>query len=146
MQKLKLQLVTPERVVYEAQVDQVTAMTEAGEVTILPGHIPLVATLRSGELRTKTDGKEELLVASTGFIEVRPGNEIVILADTAERAEELDVSSIEAARDRAKKALESARHEEDVDFTALAAGLERELARHRVALKRKKYKDVGGER
>lgn len=146
MQKLKLQLVTPERVVYEALVDQVTAMTEAGEVTILPGHIPLVATLRSGELRTKTDGKEELLVASTGFIEVRPGSEVVILADTAERAEELDLTSIEAARDRAKKALEEVRHEEDVDFTALSASLERELARHRVALKRKKYKDVGGER
>ncbi len=143
---MKLLLVTPERVVYEAEVDQVTAMTEAGEITVLPGHIPLVATLKSGELRTKVDGKEELLVASTGFLEVRPGNEVVILADTAERAEELDVKLIEEARERAARTLEEARHQEDVDFGALTAGLEREIARHRVALKRKKYKDVGGER
>ena len=143
MKKLKLNLVTPEKIVYEAQVDQVTAMTEAGEITILSGHIPLVATLRSGELRTKTDGHEELLVASTGFIEVRPGNEVVFLADTAERAEELDLKSIEEARERAARTLEEARNKEDVDFGALTAGLERELARHRVALKRKKYKDVG---
>ncbi|HBL39115.1 TPA: ATP synthase F1 subunit epsilon [Candidatus Uhrbacteria bacterium] len=143
MKKLKLKLVTPEKIVYEAQVDQVTAMTEAGEITILSGHIPLVATLRSGELRTKTDGHEELLVASTGFIEVRPGNEVVFLADTAERAEELDLKSIEEARERAARTLEEARNKEDVDFGALTAGLERELARHRVALKRKKYKDVG---
>jgi len=143
VKKLKLKLVTPEKIVYEAQVDQVTAMTEAGEITILSGHIPLVATLRSGELRTKTDGHEELLVASTGFIEVRPGNEVVFLADTAERAEELDLKSIEEARERAARTLEEARNKEDVDFGALTAGLERELARHRVALKRKKYKDVG---
>jgi len=143
VKKLKLKLVTPEKIVYEAQVDQVTAMTEAGEITILYGHIPLVATLRSGELRTKTDGHEELLVASTGFIEVRPGNEVVFLADTAERAEELDLKSIEEARERAARTLEEARNKEDVDFGALTAGLERELARHRVALKRKKYKDVG---
>ena len=118
MKKLKLKLVTPEKIVYEAQVDQVTAMTEAGEITILSGHIPLLATLPSGELRTKTDGHEELLVASTGFIEVRPGDEVVVLADTAERAEELDLKSIEEARERARRSLEEARHKEDVDFGA----------------------------
>jgi F-type H+-transporting ATPase subunit epsilon len=142
--KLKLKIVTPERIVFEAEVDQITAMTQMGEVTILPGHIPLVAMLKAGELRTKTGGKEELMVASTGFIEVRAGNEVVILADTADRAEELDIKSIEEAKERAVKALEDARHKEDVDFGELTASLERELARHRVALKRKKYKDVGG--
>ena len=142
--KLKLKLVTPERIVYEEEVDQVTATTGMGEITVLPGHIPLVSTLRDGELRTKTNGKEELMVASTGFIEIRPGDEVVILADSADRAEELDIKSIEEAKERAQKALDEARNQEDVDFGELTATLERELARHRVALKRKKYKDVGG--
>jgi len=141
--KLKLKLVTPERVVYEAEVDQVTATTEMGEITVMPGHIPLVATLRAGELRTKTDGKEELLVASTGFLEIRPGNEVVVLADSAEHSEDLNLASIEEARERARQALEEARDKADVDFGALTASLERELARHRVASKKKKYKDVG---
>ena len=143
MQKLKLKLVTPERVVYEAEVDQVSATTEMGEITILSGHIPLVATLRAGELRTKTDGREELLVAGTGFIEVRPGDEVIVLADSAEHSEELNLTVIEEAKERARQALLEARDKEDVDFGALAAGLEKELARYRVASKKKKYKDVG---
>ena len=135
--KLSLKIVTPERVVFEDEVDSVTAYTDMGEVTILPGHVPLVAALRAGEARTKKDGREELLAHSTGFIEVRANNQIVILADTAERLEELELEKIEAARDRARAMLEEKRHVDDVSFADAAAMMERELARYRVAMKGK---------
>lgn len=136
MNKLSLKIVTPERVVYEDEVDSVSAMTDMGEVTILPDHVPLVSNLRAGELRLKKDGEELLLVASTGFLEVRSGTEIVILADTAERIEELELAKIEEAKERARKLLEEKRHADDVSFADAAALLERELARYRVAMKR----------
>ena len=139
MQKLKLKIVTPERVVFEDEVDSVTAMTESGEVTILPNHVPLVTNLRAGELTARTDGSVQYLVASTGFLEIRPGNEIVILADTAERAEELELEKIEAAKELAHRILTEKRHIDDVAFADAAAMLERELARYRVAIKRKKH-------
>jgi len=143
MTKLHLSIVTPERIVFEDEVDSVSVMTDMGEVTVLPNHIPLVANLRAGELRLKKSGVEEFLVASTGFLQVRPGNQIVILADTAERAEELEVGKIEEAKERARKMLEEKRHVDDVAFADAAAMMERELARYKVAVKRKKYKDVG---
>ncbi|MBI5793790.1 ATP synthase F1 subunit epsilon [Candidatus Uhrbacteria bacterium] len=143
MKKLHLSIVTPERIVYEDEVDSVSVMTDMGEVTVLPDHIPLVANLRAGELTLRKDGAVQYLVASTGFLEVRPGNKLVVLADTAERAEELELEKIEEARERARQLLEEKRHVDDVAFADAAAILERELARHRVAVKRKKYKDVG---
>ena len=65
----------------------------------------LVATLQAGEIRTKVGSKEHLLAVSTGFVEVRPGNEVVLLADTAELADELDIKKIEEARELAKKTM-----------------------------------------
>ena len=143
MKKLHLSIVTPERVVYEDEVDSVSVMTDMGEVTVLPDHISLVANLRAGELTLRKNGTQEFLVASTGFLEVRPNNQIVVLADTAERAEELELEKIEEARERARQLLLEKRHVDDVAFADAAAILERELARHRVAMKRKKYRDVG---
>jgi len=143
MKKLHLSIVTPERIVYEDEVDSVSVMTDMGEVTVLVDHIPLVANLRAGELRLKKDGIEQFMVASTGFLQVRPGNKIVILADTAERAEELDLEKIEEAREHARALLLKKRHGDDVSFADAAAMMERELARYQVAVKRKKYRDVG---
>ena len=143
MNKLHLSIVTPERIVYQDEVDSVSVMTDMGELTILPHHVPLVANLRSGELRLRKNGTEQFMVSSTGFLHVRSKNEIIILADTAERVEELELEKIEAAKERARKLLEEKRHGDDVAFADAAAMLERELARYRVALKRKKYKDVG---
>jgi F-type H+-transporting ATPase subunit epsilon len=136
--QLSLKVVTPERIVYEDNVDSVSVMTEIGEVTILPNHVPLVSNLRSGEVRLKKNGEESHLVASTGFLEVRSGNQVFILADTAERAEELDLEKIEEARERARKFLTETRHKDDVAFADAAVHLERELARYHVALKKKK--------
>ena len=140
MSKLHLSIVTPERIVFEDEVDSVSAMTQMGEVTILPGHVPLVANLQAGELRLKKNGEESFLVASTGFLQVQSGSKIVILADTAERVEELELEKIEEARERARKLLTETRHVDDVAFAHAAAMMERELARHRVVSRRKKYK------
>lgn len=139
---LSLKIVTPERIVYKDTVDSVTATTQMGEVTILSNHIPLVANLQAGELTVRKNGAEEFLVASTGFLEVRAGNEIVILADTAERVEELELEKIAEAKERARRLLEEKRHVDDVAFADAAAMLERELARERVMIKRKKYRNV----
>src|SRR3989338_2098747 len=137
MQKLHLQIVTPERLVFEDEIDTLSVMTEMGEITILPNHIPLVANLRAGEMRLQKDGEEHVLASSTGFIEVRPGNTIIILADSAERMEELDLEKIEIAKEQARKAMEEKREVDDVAFALAAAALERELARYKVAMKRK---------
>ncbi len=140
MSKLSLKLVTPERVVFEDEVDSVTAMTEAGEITLLPGHVPIVSTLKPGEMRLKKGKDEELLAVSTGFLEVRPGNQVVILADTAERVEELELEQIAQAKEAAKRLLEEKRNADDVSFADAAAALERELIREKVA--QKKYRKM----
>lgn len=113
-------------------------MTKQGEITILPNHIPLVGLLVPGELRYKKNGEEKSIAISTGFIEVRPKSEVVILADTAEHAAEIDLARAEEARSKAAALMSEARNREDVDFAALAAVMERELARLRVGNKYRK--------
>lgn len=138
MAQLQLKIVTPERIVFEGAVDSLSAMTENGEVTILPNHVPLATLLRAGEMRAMVGKDELLLAASTGLLEVRPGNQVVVLAETAERSEELELSAIEDAKRRAEEALGEARRRNDVSFADAAAHLERELARYKVALKKKR--------
>lgn len=137
MSKLTIKIVTPERVVFEGSADSLSAMTENGEVTILPHHVSLVSLLRSGEMRLRDNGQETLLAVSTGVLEVRAGSQIIILADTAERSEELELEKIEAAKNLAQQRLLDARAKNDVAYADAAAHLERELARYRVATKHK---------
>ncbi len=134
--KLTYTIVTPERIVQEGEADLVTVMTSTGEITVLPTHMPLVTLMRAGEMRIKNGSEEMLLATSTGLFEVREGSKIVVLADTAERCEELELAAIEAAKKQAEDALIEARHRNDVSFTDAAVHLERELARYKVAMKR----------
>ncbi|MFA5945423.1 MAG: ATP synthase F1 subunit epsilon [Patescibacteria group bacterium] len=134
---LKYKLITPDRIVSEGETSSLTVMTESGEITILPGHIPLATLLRAGEMRVGSGAKEELLAVSGGMLEVKPGNEIVILAETAEHSHELELAAIEEAKKRAEDALKEARNRNDVGYADAAAHLERELARYRVAMKGK---------
>lgn len=138
MSKIKLELTTPERKVFEDEVDQITLPTKEGEITILPHHIPLVGILVPGMATVVKDGTETFLAVSGGFIEVQPDNRVIVLADTAERAEELDEKKIEEARERAKQMMDEKRHVDDTSFADAAAALERELARLKVV--RKKYR------
>ena len=140
MPKLHYQIVTPDRVVQEGDADLITVMTSMGEITVLPNHIPLLALMRAGEMRIMNNGVETLLATSTGLFEVRDGSSIVVLADTAERSEELELEAIEAAKKLAEDSLKNLRNSNDVGFADAAAHLERELARYRVAMKKGKTK------
>lgn len=139
--KIKFKIATPERVVYEAEVDQVTCPTQMGEITILPNHIPLVANLKPGELKIVENGEPRHIAVAGGFIEVRPKNEVVILADAAEYEEEINLARAEEARERASKLMKEKIQSEE-EYAEVLAALERSLARIKVARKRK-YRDVG---
>ncbi len=101
---LKIDIVTAERIVYSAEVDEVIAPGVQGQLGILPRHAPLMTTLQAGELLVKKGGQEDILAISGGFLEVRPDH-IIILADQAERAEEIDAARAEEARKRAEERL-----------------------------------------
>ncbi|OIO49132.1 ATP synthase F1 subunit epsilon [bacterium (Candidatus Gribaldobacteria) CG_4_10_14_0_2_um_filter_41_16] len=135
MNKINFKIVTPERVVYESEIDQATIPTVQGEITILPNHISLVGVLKPGELMIKK-GKEEIAMAvSGGMIEVAK-NKVIVLADTAEHASEIDEQRAKEAKDRALK-LMSEKNREEVDYTGLAIQIEKELARLKVARRHK---------
>lgn len=141
MTKIKFKIATPERVIYESDVDQVTCPTQMGEITVLPDHIPLVANLVPGEMKIVENGLEKFLATSGGIVEVRPGNEVVILADAAEHPEEIDISRAEQAREKARKLMTEKTLGEE-EFAATSAALERSLTRIKIA-KKHRYKNVG---
>lgn len=136
MSSIKFKIVTPERTVVEQEVYQATLPVEDGEVTILPEHVPYVGALKAGEimLRREMNSEPESLATSGGFVEFHD-NTMVILADTAERAEEIDLERAEAARLRAEKLKEERIHMDDEEYARTAALIEKELARVRVAKK-----------
>lgn len=131
---LQVEIVTAEQVIYsEDGVDQVVAPGSDGEFTVLPQHAEFVTTLRPGELRITKGGEIEDLAITGGFLEVRD-DRIVVLADAAERIEEIDIERAEAARLRAQEALQEKQGLADLAMTQ--AALQRALMRLRVAEKR----------
>lgn len=131
---LHIQLTTPERIVYKADVEELSLPTSMGEITILPHHVPLVANLAQGEIRAKEKDTVLAFACSGGFIEVKPNGEVIILADNAERAEEIDEARAEAARKRAENLMKE-KVSDHAEYAAISTKLERELARLRVARK-----------
>jgi F-type H+-transporting ATPase subunit epsilon len=131
MAGLRLDIVTAERSVYSEEVDMVIAPGVEGQLGILPHHVPLMTRLQAGELRIKKGGQEESLAISGGFLEVRP-DRVVVLADAAERAEEIDVARAEEAKRRAQERL-AAKYAPGVDVARAEAALRRALARLKVA-------------
>ncbi len=138
---LHFKILTLENTVYESDIEQVTIPTQDGEVTVLARHTPLVSLLKPGQLRLKKDGEELLMSVSGGFIEVRPDSKVVILADTAERADEIDLERAEAGRKRAEAMLQEKESIDNIEFARLQAILEKELARIKVG---KKYRSLNG--
>jgi F-type H+-transporting ATPase subunit epsilon len=105
MAKLEVEIVTGERIILsETDVDMVVAPGADGTLGILPKHAPLISTLAAGELRVKKGGREESIVVFGGFIEVTP-EKVTILADSAERIDEIDVGRADEARKRAEDAI-----------------------------------------
>lgn len=120
----------------ESEMYQATLPVEGGEVTILPNHIPYIGALKAGEivLRKEANGEEISLVTSGGFVEFHD-NILIILADTAERAEEIDLTRAEEARKRAEEINREKAHMGEEEYARTAAMIEKELARVRVARK-----------
>lgn len=128
MAKLSVELVTAEQRVVSGEADYLIAPGIEGELGVLPNHIPLMTPLRPGEVMIRNDGEEQYLFVTGGFLQVLP-DRVVILADAAERAEEIDEQRADAARQRAQQALEQS---DGLDAEARAA-LERAVFRIRVA-------------
>jgi F-type H+-transporting ATPase subunit epsilon len=135
MATTRLDIVTAEREVFSDEVDEVVAPGVEGQLGILPHHAPLMTTLLPGELLVKKGGEEFYLAISGGFIEVRP-DRIIILADAAERVEEIDIARAEEAKRRAEQRL--AEHAPGVDTARAEAALRRSLIRLRVAERRRR--------
>ena len=131
---LQLEIVTPERLAYSDEVDAVTLPGIEGELGVLPHHAPLVSTLGLGELRIRKGGAEESFAIAGGFLQVLP-DRVVVLAETADMASEIDLEKAQEARREAEKALESGYHE-GVDLSTARAALQQALLRERVAQRR----------
>jgi F-type H+-transporting ATPase subunit epsilon len=132
---IRLEIVTAERLVLEDDVDQINAPTKDGRVGILPHHSPLLTVLDVGEMNIIKDGKRTEFALSGGFMEVLP-DQVTILADTVERADEIDEARAEQARRRAEERMRQYHSEQDL---ALAeAELRRAMLRLQVAQLKKK--------
>lgn len=130
-EKLKLELVTPYRQVLSQEVDEVTAPGTLGEFGILPGHTPLLTTLRIGELTYKQGSAVTHVFVNWGYIEVE--NDVVtVLVETAEQADKIDLARAQAALGRAQEALKRL-SPDDKDFKVMEAALERALIRVQIA-------------
>lgn len=135
MSPVRLDIVTAERLVYSEEVDLVIAPGIEGELGILPQHMPLMTTLEPGEMVVRTGAEEFSLAISGGFLEVRP-DRIIVLADSAERDDEIDLARAEEARRRARERID--RPTTDVDVARAEAALRRSMARLKVAEKRRR--------
>jgi F-type H+-transporting ATPase subunit epsilon len=133
---LHLEVITPERKVYEEDVDMVVAPASDGYVGILPHHTPLFTTLGPGEFKVKRGGVEEILAVFGGFMDVR-SDRVVVLTDAAEHAEEIDATRAQQARDRAQQVL-AAGAASAADEQRARAELQRALVRLRVSESRRR--------
>jgi F-type H+-transporting ATPase subunit epsilon len=129
MKTIKVSIVTPNGPVYESDVEMVSTKAQSGELGILPGHIPMVAPLAIGVVRLKEPGRkdQELVSVSGGFLEVRP-DKVTILAQAAEKAEDIDVERALKAKERAEQRMKEQKVE-DIDFRRVELALQRAINR-----------------
>ena len=132
--RIKFKIVTPEKTLFEQEIDQVTLPVSDGQVRILPGHRSYIASLKPGEIMFKADNQETAMATSGGFIEFN-NNELVVLADTAEVASEIDLQRAEQAIQRAQALKDEKVSLSEQEYARVAAAIERESARIRVAKK-----------
>jgi F-type H+-transporting ATPase subunit epsilon len=132
---LLLEIVTPERLAYSDTVDAVNVPGIEGELGILPHHAPLVSMLGIGELRIRKGGSEEAFAIVGGFLQVRP-DKVVVMAETADMAGDIDLEKAHEARRSAERMLEEAAPTDTTDLAAARAALQQALLRIRVAERR----------
>ena len=129
--RLTLEVATPSRLVVSEAVDEVVVPGIEGYFGVLPGHAPLLSTLGIGELTYRSGREESHLAIAGGFAEVR-NDKVIVLADSAERPDEIDRARAERARDRAERRL-GGRSQEEIDYVRCASALARALTRLQVA-------------
>jgi F-type H+-transporting ATPase subunit epsilon len=132
---LHLEIVTSERTVFSGDVDMVTIPGSGGVMGVLPHHAPVLSTLRPGELRVKIGDETHEFAIGGGFVDIHD-NRVIILADSAERAEEIDIARAEAARARAAELLKNPPPNKE-DLFKLEASLRRNTVRINVAMRRR---------
>jgi F-type H+-transporting ATPase subunit epsilon len=130
-EKMKLEIVTPYSKVVDIEVDEVTATGKLGEFGVLPGHAPFLTSLKIGELAYKNDGNVEHIAMNWGYFEIRD-DKIIVLVESAERSDEIDLERAKAALGRAEEALKKLTAE-DKQFKIYEAALQRALIRMQVA-------------
>jgi len=128
--KLTLEIVTPERLLVSQQVDEVQLPGAEGYFGVLPGHTPLLATLQVGELWYRVGQEKHYLAVAFGFAEVLP-DRVTVLAQLAERPEDIDVPRAEAARKRAEERI--AKPQSDIDYERARVAMMKSLIRLQVA-------------
>ena len=132
MDAIKLEIVSPDKVVYSEEINMLIVRSTAGELGILPHHAPMVAGLIPHAMRVKLDGKEQLIAVAGGFMEVQP-EKITVLASAAELPVDIDVMRAQKFYERAKERLEALKApsapESDVDAERATASLHRAMAR-----------------
>jgi F-type H+-transporting ATPase subunit epsilon len=131
---IQLEIVTPEKLAYQGEVDSVQLPGSEGELGVLPHHAPLVSTLGAGELRLRKGTEDEFFAIVGGFLQVLP-DKVVVMAETADMASEIDLERAQEARRKAEQALESG-FVEGADLAAARASLQHALLRIRVAERR----------
>lgn len=135
---MTLKLITPEKIVLEQEVDQITVPTSTGEITILPNHVNLVTEVIPGEMIVKIKGKEDYIAVTGGFLEVR-SNEVSALLDYAVRAEHIEVEKAIEAQKRAEGAMKKAKEKaSDRDFALAQSESIRALMELKVAYRRRR--------
>ena len=138
MSPVQLDVVTAERLVYSDEVDILIAPGIEGQLGILPQHVPLMTILKAGEMMARRGNDEIFWAISGGFLEVRP-DRIIVLADTAERDDEIDLARAEEAKSRAEERLKE--HTTTIDASRAEASLQRSLARLKVGQRRRRRRD-----
>ncbi|MBI5639572.1 MAG: F0F1 ATP synthase subunit epsilon [Nitrospirae bacterium] len=127
--KLLLEIVTPQGLVFSEEVDEVTATGSEGEFGVLPEHVPFITTLKIGILTCRKGSETKFFFVSWGYAEVGH-DKVMILADSAERSEDIDVERARAAMKRAEERMKKA---EEIDFKRAEAALERAMTRTQIA-------------
>jgi len=134
MDKLQLEIVTPERMLLKEFVDEVQVPAKGGYLGVLPGHAPLITELQIGEISYRQGKASRSLAVAWGYCEVLP-DRVIILAETAEKAEEIDLGRAHTAKERAEKLLRDL-HNPDIDFDRATVSLQRAIVRIQVGGKR----------
>ncbi len=134
---IKVEIVTQERIVFEGEVDSVNLPGSEGRLGILPNHSPLLTTLAYGEVIVKQGGQEDYYAIGGGFAEVQP-EKVIVLADSAEHSDEIDMDRARQARNRAEKMMEEGVPEDPDRYAQIQASLQRAQVRINVAQRRRR--------